>query len=140
MRFVDGYPIVPIAFIKTRNAMHMKRGTCNYTQEGRALIHKPLGVDLTILQALMLEEMQSRSVEYLDNRISLYAAQHGKCAITGKHLEKDEIHCHHKTPKKLGGTDEYSNLILLHVETHKLIHASTDKTIRECMDAIFGLK
>lgn len=46
LRFVDGYPIVPIAYIRTRNAMHMKRGTCNYTKEGRALIHKPLGVDL----------------------------------------------------------------------------------------------
>ena len=136
MRFVDGYPIVPIAFIKTRNAMHMKRGTCNYTQEGRALIHKPLGVDLTILRALMLEEMQSRSVEYLDNRISLYAAQHGKCAITGKHLEKDEIHCHHKTLICFGGDDRYENLIIIHRDVHLLVHAKTQETIEKYMSIV----
>ena len=38
----------------------------------------------------------SRSIEYADNRISLYAAQYGKCAVTGRELEFDEIHCHHK--------------------------------------------
>ena len=27
-----------------------------------------------------------RSVEYMDNRISLYVAQYGKCAITGQIL------------------------------------------------------
>lgn len=82
LRFVYGYPIVPIAYIRTRNAMHMKRGTCNYTKEGQALIHKSLGVDLSILKALMLEDTKHFTVEYMDNRISLYAAQYGKCAVT----------------------------------------------------------
>lgn len=131
IRYVDGYPIVPIAFIQTRNAMHMKRGTCNFTEEGRALIHKPLGVDLSILKALMLEEMKNYSVEYMDNRISLYAAQYGRCGVTGNHLEKDEIHCHHKTPKSLGGDDRYENLIIVHCDVHALIHAKTQETIEK---------
>ena len=133
LRFVDGYPIVPIAFIQTKNAMYMKRGTCNYTPEGRALIHKPLGVDLSTLKALMLEDVPSYSVEYLDNRISLYAAQYGKCAITGKHLLKHEIHCHHKTPKRYGGDDRYENLIIVHSDVHALIHAKTRETIERYM-------
>lgn len=132
-RYVDGYPVVPIAYIQTRNAMHMKRGTCNYTKEGRALIHKPLGVDLTILKALMLEDSYRYPVEYLDNRISLYAAQYGKCAITGQHLSKDEIHCHHKTPKHLGGDDRYENLVIIHCDVHTLIHATTQETIEKYM-------
>ena len=49
----------------------------------------------------------------MDNRVSLYAAQYGKCAVTGKVLWIDEIHCHHKKPISQGGTDEYKNLILL---------------------------
>ncbi len=133
MRYVDGYPIVPIAFIKTRNAMHMKRGTCNYTKQGRELIHKPLGVDLSILKALMLEDMKQCTIEYMDNRISLYAAQYGKCAITGKHLEKDEIHCHHKTPKCYGGDDRYENLVIVHTDVHILIHAKVQETIEKYM-------
>ena len=133
LRFVDGYPLVPIAFIQTRNAMHMKRGTCNYTSEGRALIHKPLGVNLTILKALMLEDMCGCSVEYLDNRISLYAAQYGKCAITRRYLSKNEIHCHHKTPKCYGGDDRYENLIIVHSDIHALIHAKTQEAIEKYM-------
>lgn len=133
LRYADGYPIVPIAFIQTKNAMHMKRGTCNYTPEGRALIHKPLGVDMSILKALMLEDMQGYPVEYIDNRISLYAAQYGKCAITGKHLSKDEIRCHHKTPKKYGGDDRYENLVIVQCDVHTLIHAKTQETIGNYM-------
>jgi RNA-directed DNA polymerase len=133
MRYVDGYPIVPIAFIQTRNAMHMKRGTCNYTEEGRALIHKPLGVDLFILKALMLEDMKHYAVEYMDNRISLYAAQYGKCAVTGKRLSKDEIHCHHKTPKCFGGDDRYENLVIVHSDVHVLIHAKSQEAIEKYM-------
>jgi hypothetical protein len=132
-RYVDGYPVVPIAYIQTKNAMHMKRGTCNYTSEGRALIHKPLGVDLSILKALMLEDSQGCTVEYLDNRISLYAAQYGKCAVTGKHLSKDEIHCHHRTPKCYGGDDRYENLVIVHHDVHALIHAKTQETIDKYM-------
>jgi group II intron reverse transcriptase/maturase len=133
LRYADGYPIVPIAFIKTRNAMHMKRGTCNFTPEGRALIHKPLGVDLSILKALMLEDMQSYPVEYVDNRISLYAAQYGKCSVTGKHLLKHEIHCHHRTPKCYGGDDRYENLTIVHCNVHALIHAKTQEAIDKYM-------
>jgi group II intron reverse transcriptase/maturase len=132
-RYVDGYPVVPIAYIQTKNAMHMKRGTCNYTSEGRALIHKPLGVDLSILKALMLEDSHGCALEYLDNRISLYAAQYGKCAVTGKHLSKDEIHCHHKTPKYYGGDDRYENLVIVHRDVHSLIHAKTQEAIDKYM-------
>jgi len=70
-----------------------------------------------------------KSVEYMDNRISLYAAQHGKCAVTGRILWIDEIHCHHKKPVSQGGTDEYKNLVIVHKEIHRLIHAIKPETI-----------
>ena len=65
----------------------------------------------------------------MDNRVSLYAAQYGKCAVTGKVLWIDEIHCHHKKPVSQGGTDEYKNLIIVHVDIHRLIHATKSDTI-----------
>lgn len=46
---------------------------------------------------LMRTKEVGRSVEYMDNRISLYVAQYGKCAITGQILALHEIHCHHKS-------------------------------------------
>ncbi len=136
LRFLDGYPLVPIAYIQTKNALHLKRGACNYTEKGRAMIHKPLGVDLTILKALMLEEQTGCSIEFMDNRISLYAAQYGKCAITGVHLEKDEIHCHHRTAVRDGGSDRYNNLVIVHKNVHALLHATMPDTINKYLELI----
>lgn len=70
-----------------------------------------------------------RSIEYTDNRVSLYAAQYGKCAVTGKVLWIDEIHCRHKKPVSQGGTDEYKNLVIVHEDVHRLIHATKAETI-----------
>ena len=41
------------------------------------------------------------------------------------------MHCHHKIPKSLKGTDEYSNLIFIIKDIHILIHASKTKTINK---------
>ena len=79
---------------------------------------------------LMRNPVQGRSIEYADNRISLYAAQHGKCAVTGSIMEAHEIHCHHRKPIAKGGTDEYGNLVLISAPVHKLIHASDKATIK----------
>lgn len=85
---------------------------------------------------LSKEEIYDKSIEYYDNRISLFAAQYGKCAVTGKELWIDEIHCHHKLPKYLGGTDEYSNLVIVHKDVHKLIHAVSKNTINAYLTLI----
>ena len=65
----------------------------------------------------------------MDNRISRYVSQKGRCAVTGMPLEIDEIHCHHKKPKRDGGTDEYKNLVIIHKDVHRLIHAKDKETI-----------
>jgi 5-methylcytosine-specific restriction endonuclease McrA len=69
-------------------------------------------------------------VAYNDNRISLYCAQFGKCAVTGIKLEIGDIHCHHKLPKYLGGTDEYKNLVIVSESVHRMIHATNPENIR----------
>ena len=127
-----GEPIYPVGYIKTKNPMCMRHGKTPYTPEGRALMHKNLEMDTSLMIELMRSPVSDRSVEYADNRISLYTAQEGKCAITGIHFEStDEIHCHHKVPIRLGGTDEYGNLILVLEEVHKLIHATAEETINK---------
>lgn len=79
---------------------------------------------------LMKNPVRGRSIEYADNRISLYAAQYGKCAVTGQIMNAHDIHCHHKVPVSMGGTDEYANLVLVLKDVHVLIHASSETTIK----------
>ncbi|MEG2588100.1 MAG: HNH endonuclease signature motif containing protein, partial [Cetobacterium sp.] len=76
----------------------------------------------------MKNPRMKRSIEYADNRISQYAAQYGRCAITGRMLLPHEIHCHHKLPLSMGGTDKYNNLIILDEQVHQLLHATLPET------------
>lgn len=130
MRYLCGYPILPIGYIKHKNPMCKKKNVNQYTQEGRELIHKKLeSVDLGMLLYIMRNPIKGRSVEYNDNRLSLYSAQKGKCRVTGKNLTVETIHCHHINFLKHGGNDDYSNLVLLDNTVHKLIHATKADTI-----------
>lgn len=87
--------------------------------------------------ALMRMPTYSNSAEYADNRISLFSAQWGKCAVTGDEFSHiGEIHCHHKLPRHLGGDDSYGNLVLIKDAVHKLIHASNTETIHKYMDLL----
>lgn len=124
IRYVHKFALVPIGFIKTLYPVYKKREINKYTPQGRAAMHRNLGVNMAILIALMQHPVSGRSVEYADNRISLYAAQKGRCAVTGQVLSLDEIHCHHKIPVRAGGTDSYFNLVMVHVQVHRLIHAT----------------
>nr|AAM75218.1 EF0012 [Enterococcus faecalis] len=71
------------------------------------------------------------TIEYNDNRISLFIAQKGKCAITGNELFLDDMHCHHKKLWSESKDDSYKNLILLSKEMHKLVHCTDEVKIRE---------
>ncbi len=139
VRFIGGIAVCPIGYIKTKNPMYKKTVICKYTEEGREEIHKNLKFDelkLKVLHMLATAQIPNRSVEYMDNRVSIYAAQCGNCAVTGKPLWIDEIHCHHKKPVCLGGTDEYKNLIIVHVDVHRLIHASSAEAIKFYLDKV----
>lgn len=76
------------------------------------------------------------SIEYNDNRIALYVAQKGKCAISKVKLEVGEIDCHHKLPIEFNGGDEYKNLVILSDKVHVLIHASNDRTIKKYLKLV----
>jgi RNA-directed DNA polymerase len=86
--------------------------------------------DIEIIK-LMKSQIPSRSVEYMDNRLSVYSMQKGLCAITKKPLKAEDVHCHHKLPIYLGGTDEFNNLVVIHKDVHRLIHATNTDTIQK---------
>ena len=138
LRFVRGYALIPIGYVKHRNPMMKRRVINSYTTEGRGAIHKKLGrnIDTNIMHYLMRNPIPYRSAAYNDNRISLYCAQFGKCAITGEKLEIGNIHCHHKLPKHLGGSDEYKNLVIVSESVHRLIHATNPEIIRKYLQKL----
>lgn len=134
LKYVRGIALVPIGYIKHKYPMAKKRVINLYTKAGREEIHKNLEkVDMKILHYLMRNPVAYKSIEYNDNRLSLYSAQMGKCAITGKVMEIGDIHCHHKVPICHGGTDKYQNLVLVCEKVHKLIHATNPETINKLL-------
>lgn len=126
LRFIAGSdePIYPIGYVQHKSPKSRPHKSCHYSENGRAGIHENLRLDVHLMLKLMRQPTLGYDVEYADNRISLFCAQWGKCAVTGKEFRTpDEIHCHHKKPKSCGGGDEYANLILVLEPIHKLIHA-----------------
>ncbi len=130
IRFVYDTPMLPIGYIQHQKQMNFSQKSL-YVAEDRKLIHKnQKTVDTSKLRYLMRYPIQGQSIEYNDNRISLFVGQYGKCYVTEKPLILSKMHCHHKKPRALNGTDEYRNLVLLDENVHKLVHAIKDETIK----------
>ena len=136
LRFLNGHPLIPIGYVQTRDAQHKKKNVNRYTPEGRAEIHKNLGVNTDTMIWLMRTPVLDKTIEFADNRISLFAAQYGRCAVSGAELMPYDIRCHHKVPLENGGTDKYSNLVLVTEAVHLLIHATAEATIRKYLKAL----
>lgn len=129
--------LYPIADTQTKNVTNFTQEICNYTEQGREMRYKKLKPDVTSeINRLMKNIYKHNTVELADNKLSKYSAQKGNCSITGNFLYADEVEIHHKKPISLGGTDEYVNLVAIHKDVHKLIHAKTNKTIERYMDKL----
>lgn len=133
-RYISDYPIIPIGYIRTKTALMPKNGVCKFTPEGRALIHSnQKSVPEWQLQWLREHPITSEraTIELNDNRISLFVAQNGKCAVMGDELILTDMDCHHKTLWRETKDDRYVNLVLVSRDVHKLIHATTEETIQK---------
>lgn len=139
LRFVAGSdePIYPIGQVRRIRPRCKQRSWCAYTPEGRVGLHDNLRINVPLMLSLMRQSLRGRSLEYADNRISLFCAQWGKCAVTGIQFRTaSEIHCHHIKPRQRGGGDEYANLLLVHENVHKLIHATRAKTVNSLLQIL----
>lgn len=136
IRYLAGRPIIPVSFVQHRNPMYLKVKINKYTPEGRELIHR----NQSAVSEIALRWIRSHpvvsdraTVEFNDNRISLFIAQSGKCSVTGEELNVLDMHCHHKIPYHLSKDDKYSNLTIVKPEVHILIHATKEDTIQRYM-------
>ncbi len=130
MYYLKQMPIIPIGFVKFRKPLMPDRMVNEYTVEGRKRKKAQIGCSEDKLRMLMQQKVYG-TIEYSDNRISLFSAQKGKCAILGIELDIDDVHCHHKKPKSMGGSDKYENLVIIHKRIHTLIHAMDPNTIED---------
>lgn len=119
----------PISYIQTKAPKLFNQIVCNYTSEGRILVHKNLQNVNEELLKYLLDNPIGGSVELNDNRIALYSGQGGRCVISNRILQEN-METHHILPKSKGGTDKYKNLVLVLPEVHKLIHATVKSTIQ----------
>jgi len=120
---IDSAVIAPIYAIKHKSPMSFNQDVSNYTEKGRAIIHENLKfINKITMRHIMNSFIPDKTIEYNDNRISKFIAQYGKCFISGIELFQGDIHCHHIIPKSEGGTDNYSNLVIVSMAIHKLIH------------------
>ncbi|MDT3762109.1 group II intron reverse transcriptase/maturase [Priestia filamentosa] len=139
MRYLKQYPILPISYISHKNPLMKKQAINKYTLEGRALIYKNLA-DITETELKWLRENpvinERTTVEYNDNRISLYVAQKGKCSVTGEKLLPWEMHCHHKQLWSETMDDSYKNLTIIKPSVHRLIHATKKEIINQLLNEL----
>lgn len=139
LRFVagTGEPLYPIGYIKNKFPMGKKRSICCYSPKGREGLHDNLRLNMSLIWKMMKMQCTVRSIEYADNRISLFSAQNGKCTVTHRQfMATDEIHCHHIIPVSKGGTDKYENLVLVLEPVHRLIHAVSKDVIGNLLKAL----
>ena len=116
MRWIGETPLVPLAYVQFKIPMRKSRKINPYTSEGRAEIHDNLRVDVNSMLWLMRHPISTESIRYNDNRVSLYAGQDGKCAITGKKLDVQTCICYRKTNDCKKDNDSYQNLLLLSLQ------------------------
>ena len=130
MRYVNDLALAPIGYVRHSLPMQKAYGANSYTEKGRELVHKKLeGVNMAVLHDLMRNPVEGESIEFNDNRLSLYSAQKGKCAVTGNQMDMDEVVCIRKIPKEQGGTDKYSNLLLVCRKVQELLYIGDTDTL-----------
>jgi len=133
IRYVAGIDqmIYPIAYIKNKIPMAKRSAVCSYTAEGRAFIHSNLNLNVVVLKELREQVSNGHSTEYMDSRISLYSAQHGKCAISGEEFQSaSDIAGWLKKPKDIGGEERYKNMILIHKRYIPLLHETSQPLLK----------
>lgn len=139
VRYLMGYPILPIGYVQTRNPMRKNKAINKYTESGRKKLYEKL-TPLTSENLKYLRENpiinKRATIEYNDNRIALYVSQKGLDGITGELLDVRTMHCHHKVPWVKTKNDNYNNLILINEDVHKLIHATNQDTINKYLNKL----
>ena len=132
--YIGGKIIYPMSACRTKNVRCFSKKVNKYTSQGREFIHKQIEkVSEHEFIYLVKHPIENRSIEYNDNRISLFSAQSGKCRILKIRLSVSDFHCHHIKSMQDGRNDKYKNLVILHSDIDRLILATKSETIHQLL-------
>ena len=139
IRYVSGIerPIYPIAYVKYKMAIGISASVSCYTAEGRKKLHEDLNINKSILTNLYQQSTNEHSLEYLDSRQSLFAAQKGMCGISGIEFPNvDEIGCCLKVSAFNGGKEQYKNMVLVMKKYLPILQFNDMQVIRDYLKVI----
>ena len=131
-------PIIPIAYVQHEYPKYKRRCVNKYTPKNNQEYSVPDSTNFEIIRYLIENAYKWQSIEFVDNMLSRYIAQKGKCAVTGKPLYLHNMECHHIKPRQGGMAENnsYQNLVILCTEAHRLITATQSETIEQYLQML----
>ena len=138
IRYINGMIIVPVAYCKTKPPMCHSPTINRYTPKGREAIHRMLLMEAygDVLRKLSETKFDNMSIEQSDNMLSRFVAAKGRCEVSRKPLDYEDVACHRLHPRKYGGTDEYTNLRIVHKDMERLLYAEDLNTIKKLVTGL----
>ena len=114
-------PLLPINGVKHKNPLNFSQDICNFTEHGRSRIHEEIAlVTKGEIRILLEYKDTTKSVEFNDNRISVFIAQQGNCYITNRRHSPTDMVCIYKNITETD-RDKYSNLAFVEIPIAKAI-------------------
>jgi len=114
-------PLLPINGVKHKNPLNFSQDICNFTEHGRSRIHKEIAlVTKEEIRILLEYKDNTKSVEFNDNRISVFIAQQGNCYITNRRHSPTDMVCIYKNITETD-RDKYQNLVFVEIPISKAI-------------------
>lgn len=114
-------PLLPINGVKHKNPLNFSQDICNFTEHGRSRIHEEIAlVTKGEIRILLEYKDTTKSVEFNDNRISVFIAQQGNCYITNRRHSPTNMVCIYKNITETD-RDKYQNLVFVEIPISKAI-------------------
>ena len=114
-------PLLPINGVKHKNPLNFSQDICNFTEHGRSRIHEEIAlVTKGEIRILLEYKDPTKSVEFNDNRISVFIAQQGNCYITNRRHSPTDMVCIYKNITETD-RDKYQNLVFVEIPISKAI-------------------
>lgn len=124
-------PLIPICDVQYKTNKAFKQTKCNYTVEGRKELNYEKLFISDELESIRNESIKNENIKLHDNKISKFSMQKGLCEVSKIKLTEGNREIHHKTPRCLGGSDNFSNICWLNYKVHKLIHIENEDLINQ---------
>ncbi|WP_289201998.1 group II intron reverse transcriptase/maturase [Parabacteroides goldsteinii] len=114
-------PLLPINGVKHKNPLNFSQDICNFTEHGRSRIYEEIAlVTKGEIRILLEYKDTTKSVEFNDNRISVFIAQQGNCYITNRRHSPTDMVCIYKNITETN-RDKYQNLVFVEIPISKAI-------------------